>query len=397
MDMLTLLGVAHPDGTYSGRWLGYCDEPELTIPLLRRIWRTTCASDPAALGRLLLSADWGRLDPDADFGPADGMPGVGTFDEIMPAPVVREHVSRGWGLLEAAYPGGEDVGVEWLYLLDPAAASVTVYAGTVNGPFVTHSTWPLDETTAGRRLSQPCGPIREWVTPAGITAVHPALDGYPLDHIHLALAALAPGRMAVIDSCDRVGVVWVLGAGHALRVVAAVDRAAGTAILPRPLGGSWTADTPAVLLTAEQVADACHDLIPGLEQARRLYDAVVVMREVGRAGAANVAAGWAQHTIGGSASGDVQATARRVLTGIDDSDPAVLDALPGCPMDRDDSSHANGALVGAYIEHAEHLAGPWAELGAFQRDALLDALLDGFDGAFCDAITAACQTVLDQN
>src|SRR5262249_24119630 len=52
------------------------------------------------------------------------------------------------------------------------------------------------------------------------------------------------------------------------------------------------------------------------------------LRAAGAEAGRGVAEWWAQDTIGGRDTGDVRATARRILAGIDDGDPAVLDGLP---------------------------------------------------------------------
>jgi hypothetical protein len=61
-------------------------------------------------------------------------------------------------------------------------------------------------------------------------------------------------------------------------------------------------------------------------------EADVVVQEasdIGRQHGESAAAWWQQDALGGRATGDAAATARRVLKGIDDGDPAILDALPG--------------------------------------------------------------------
>jgi hypothetical protein len=52
-------------------------------------------------------------------------------------------------------------------------------------------------------------------------------------------------------------------------------------------------------------------------------------REVGREHGENAAAWWQQDALGGRATGDTASTARRVLQGLDDGDPVILDTLPG--------------------------------------------------------------------
>jgi hypothetical protein len=52
------------------------------------------------------------------------------------------------------------------------------------------------------------------------------------------------------------------------------------------------------------------------------------LRTAGTEAGRSAAEWWAQDTIGGRATGDVRRAARRILAGIDDEDPAVLDGLP---------------------------------------------------------------------
>src|SRR6266542_7019281 len=59
---------------------------------------------------------------------------------------------------------------------------------------------------------------------------------------------------------------------------------------------------------------------------------LAVLRQAGQNAGADAADWWAQDTVGGRATGDSTATARAVLAGIDDGDPAVLDALPVCDL-----------------------------------------------------------------
>jgi hypothetical protein len=51
-------------------------------------------------------------------------------------------------------------------------------------------------------------------------------------------------------------------------------------------------------------------------------------RAIGRQHGENAAAWWNQDALGGRATGDTTAIATRVLQGIEDGDPAVIDALP---------------------------------------------------------------------
>lgn len=82
---------------------------------------------------------------------------------------------------------------------------------------------------------------------------------------------------------------------------------------------------------------------------------------------------WCQHTVGGSASGDVRAAARRILAGIDDGDPAVGDTLPVC--DRSDSTLDLDEVLD------EHGTAPAQPLTDAQRSAAVDAYANAYDQA----------------
>jgi hypothetical protein len=93
----------------------------------------------------------------------------------------------------------------------------------------------------------------------------------------------------------------------------------------------------------------------------------------GTAAGRSAADWWGQHAVGGRASGDVRAAARRILAGIDDGDPAVLNTLPLCdrsggsitapealdefgtppPLTAEEQAEALSAYADAYDEAAE--------------------------------------------
>jgi hypothetical protein len=90
---------------------------------------------------------------------------------------------------------------------------------------------------------------------------------------------------------------------------------------------------------------------------------------------------WAQDTVGGRATGDTAALARRVLAGLDDGDPAVLDGLPS-PPPPDDADWCDAAPAAA----------PWfADLTAAEREAAVGAYRDGFEAAVTDTVTVHCR------
>src|SRR6266536_5887154 len=59
---------------------------------------------------------------------------------------------------------------------------------------------------------------------------------------------------------------------------------------------------------------------------------LAVLRQAGQDAGVGAADWWAQDTVGGRATGDTATTAGALLAGIDDGDPAILDALPVCDL-----------------------------------------------------------------
>lgn len=119
-------------------------------------------------------------------------------------------------------------------------------------------------------------------------------------------------------------------------------------------------------------------------------DVVETCRTAGAAAGASAAEWWAQDTVGGRATGDTRTRAARVLAGLDDIDPVVVDTLPAChPSDPDADTR------GLYGEHAPAGAPDWDDLDDTTRDEIADAYRDGYDTAVHDRVAAACRAVLD--
>ncbi|MGW3607811.1 DUF4314 domain-containing protein [Micromonospora sp. NPDC005161] len=112
------------------------------------------------------------------------------------------------------------------------------------------------------------------------------------------------------------------------------------------------------------------------------------LQAAGAAAGRDAAQWWAQHVLGGRAVGEVSATARQVLTGLDDGDPAVIDGLALADRyvlaeDRD-----------RYAEHAPHDAPGWDQLTAHQCDQTRWSWCDGFDDAAEAEAARQCHIVL---
>ena len=122
--------------------------------------------------------------------------------------------------------------------------------------------------------------------------------------------------------------------------------------------------------------------------ARRLAKTLARLAEAGRQHGVDAAGWWQQYALGGRTTGDVTATAARVLAGLDNLEPRVLDTLPAAPF-------SDVLLDGVYTEHTSRLAPTWNRLKPSQRVAAVDAYRDAYDTALHQQIAAYCRQVLD--
>ncbi|BFU47721.1 DUF4314 domain-containing protein [Krasilnikovia sp. MM14-A1004] len=117
--------------------------------------------------------------------------------------------------------------------------------------------------------------------------------------------------------------------------------------------------------------------------------ALARLRAAGAEAGRGAADWWAQDTIGGRATGDVRAIARRILAGIDDGDPAVLDGLPTFTPQaygHDDRDTAQGRYTEATQGQMPH----WRDLTDVQRAETIDAFQEAFEAAVLERVTALC-------
>jgi hypothetical protein len=103
----------------------------------------------------------------------------------------------------------------------------------------------------------------------------------------------------------------------------------------------------------------------------------------GEAAGRSAADWWCQHTVGGAATGDVRAVARRILIGVEDDDPAVVDTLPMFDISAD-----TPVLDEVLAEH-----GRLPSLFATQRGAALDAYAEAYDDGAEDRVIEVCRQV----
>ena len=122
--------------------------------------------------------------------------------------------------------------------------------------------------------------------------------------------------------------------------------------------------------------------------ARRWAKTLARLAEAGREHGVDAAGWWQQYALGGRTTGDVTATAARVLAGLDNLEPRVLDTLPAAPL-------GDALLEQIYTEHASRLAPAWGRLRPSQRVAAVDAYRDAYDTALHQQVATYCRQVLD--
>ncbi|WP_019030719.1 DUF4314 domain-containing protein [Salinispora arenicola] len=117
------------------------------------------------------------------------------------------------------------------------------------------------------------------------------------------------------------------------------------------------------------------------------------LRALGAEAGRGAADWWAQDTLGGRATGDVRPAARRILAGIDDGDPAVLDGLPTfTPPTRwhDGRDTAGVRYTEATHDAAQSQALRWRDLTDAQRDETITVSREAFDTAVLERVTELC-------
>ncbi|MFI5951884.1 DUF4314 domain-containing protein [Micromonospora chalcea] len=111
------------------------------------------------------------------------------------------------------------------------------------------------------------------------------------------------------------------------------------------------------------------------------------MRAAGAEAGRTAAEWWAQDTIGARVGGDSRLAARRMLVGIDDGDPAVLDALPHFSSVGEPVDIAGWELFAAATGDAVG----WFGLRIPQRDEAMAVYRDAYDTAVTDRVAELCQ------
>jgi hypothetical protein len=111
---------------------------------------------------------------------------------------------------------------------------------------------------------------------------------------------------------------------------------------------------------------------------------LAAMRAAGTAAGTEAADWWAQDIVGGRATGDTTATARRILSGIDDGDPQIGDQLP---------TFAGSDALGEAALLNELGADPrqGTPVTSEQWDEAVAAYADSFDQAVLDRAAQLCR------
>lgn len=131
------------------------------------------------------------------------------------------------------------------------------------------------------------------------------------------------------------------------------------------------------------------------------YDAAIAYAaERGRLAGENAAGWWAQDTIGGRLSRATTAAdnARRILRGIADGDPAVLDTLPAADLSGQWADTLTGPSLTADALRAAGLPEPSDDALTAERAELFTEVCDAYETAFSDAVESAivdaCKAIL---
>ncbi|MGC4885739.1 hypothetical protein [Micromonospora sp. DT227] len=140
MSAPALIGEAAFRGTYVARHIQLGDEPEVLVPLLRRIWTDTFNRDVGAMAAALLARPWLQLAANPKprrWDQHPPVPGVGY-------PSATGHSTPRQGSLRETVDGP----VQWLYLLNLEHRRLVVYEATVHGRWLRHSAHHLNPDEA---------------------------------------------------------------------------------------------------------------------------------------------------------------------------------------------------------------------------------------------------------
>ncbi|MFI7437861.1 hypothetical protein [Micromonospora haikouensis] len=136
MSAPALIGVAAFRGRYTARRIQFGEDPQVLVPLLRRIWVDTFGRDTDAMAAALLARDWWSLAVNPKPRRWDRQPPV----PGLGYPAATGNVPVRQGSLREDLDGS----CEWLYLLHLDQRRLVVYEATVHGRWLRHSAHHLD-------------------------------------------------------------------------------------------------------------------------------------------------------------------------------------------------------------------------------------------------------------
>lgn len=113
---------------------------------------------------------------------------------------------------------------------------------------------------------------------------------------------------------------------------------------------------------------------------------LAALAAAGGSDGADAAAWWQQDNLGGRTTGDRTPTARAVLAGLADLDPAVLDALP---------TPGHVCMSTVYQQHTEMDAPAWDGLDVDLQAQAAQAYRDSFQQAVHNQVTGYCHDTLN--
>lgn len=122
---------------------------------------------------------------------------------------------------------------------------------------------------------------------------------------------------------------------------------------------------------------------------------IAAVQTAGHEAGHSAAAWWQQDVLGGraSASADIKATALATIKGIDDGDPAVLDALPSADLS---GQWSDGDTVrDIYEANKDSGSCDFDGLDEWQQTEIGDTWEQAFNASATDAIHAYCRAALE--
>ncbi|MGH3736537.1 MAG: hypothetical protein ACRDT6_13110 [Micromonosporaceae bacterium] len=401
MQHPTLIGVIHPTGGYTARWLRHGGCPDRLMPVLRAIWSDTFGRGTATMAATLLAQDWTRLLARPRPGPGvTVVAGVGRALHTGPATCPR----RG----RADSPGDRDPGTRWLYLIDRRLDTVEVHRAAGPRGWTPHSRHHLD-TSYGPPAVQPrpaSPPAWQWATPAQFADAVPDLAEHGLALVSATLSALAAHQpAAILDDLGGHpgGHVRIPAPGHALTAPAAARPGdPPTARLSRPLGADRAEDPLVVrVFTARHVEAVCarvaDEFADFTDKAAsegtttlQLLKIIDTLHDAGVAAGRAAAERWARATLDRRHRGDLAA---RVLAELDNRDPAlILNSLPACPVSTGQYDTPQAQRV--YDDYAPVHAPQWDTLDPATRDEATEAFALAYTGGLLDRVADLCAAAI---